>query len=33
MNSQLFAEYIAAILLPYIDELRRIEESADQETI
>jgi hypothetical protein len=33
MCSQLFAEYIPTILLPYVDELRSNEELADKEAV
>jgi hypothetical protein len=33
MNSQLFAEYLSTVLLPYIDERRPDEEFADQEAV
>jgi hypothetical protein len=33
MNSQLFAEYISTVLLPYIDKLRSNEEFADKEAV
>jgi hypothetical protein len=33
MNSQLFAEYISAVLLLYFDELRLNEEFADKEVV
>jgi hypothetical protein len=33
MNSQLFAEHISTILLPYIDELRSNEELAGKEIV
>jgi hypothetical protein len=33
MISQLFAEYISMVLLPYIDELRSNEEFADKEAV
>jgi hypothetical protein len=33
MSSQLFAEYISTVLLPYVDELRSNEEFADQKVV
>jgi hypothetical protein len=33
ISSQLFAEYISKVLLPYIDELRSNEEFADKEAV
>jgi hypothetical protein len=33
MSSQLFAEYISTVLLPYVDELRSNEEFADKEAV
>jgi hypothetical protein len=33
MSSQLFAEYISTVLLPYFDELRSNEECSDKEAV
>jgi hypothetical protein len=33
MSSQLFAEYISTVLLPYVDELRSNREFADKEVV